>query len=83
MIDAFAGLYIWTGAVPEKGKLSDSNFWPSVGQALSYSLAAMTRQRWTLPPMQGMVQFLIVLEGILGPLQIALFALALRRKFMK
>jgi hypothetical protein len=52
-------------------------------EALIYSFGIMTRQRLADQPDPGLVQFLVILEGVLGPLQIALFALALRRKFMK
>ena len=35
------------------------------------------------PEEPGLFQFLVGLEGILGPLQIALLALAIRRKVMR
>jgi uncharacterized protein YjbI with pentapeptide repeats len=78
----FAGLYTLTG-LPQDKVVTWSNVVPSYWQSLVYSLGIMTRQRLTLQPETGLVQFLVILEGILGPLQIALFALAIRRKFIK
>ena len=64
-----------------------------VGQALLYSLAAMVRltgvpamaplTKPLQPSEPGLFQFLVTAEGILGPLQIALLALAVRRKVMR
>ena len=78
----FAGLYMWAD-FPQELDLTWSNFLPSLWQSTIYSLGVMTRQRLTIEPEPGLVQVLVVLEGVFGPLQIAVFALALRRKFMK
>jgi uncharacterized protein YjbI with pentapeptide repeats len=64
-----------------------------VGQAFLYSLAAMVRltgvpamaplTKLLQPSQPGLFQFLVTAEGILGPLQIALLALAVRRRVMR
>jgi uncharacterized protein YjbI with pentapeptide repeats len=64
-----------------------------VGQAALYSLATMVRltnvpamaEVTTLlqPSQPGLFQVLVTAEGILGPLQIALLALAVRRQVMR
>jgi hypothetical protein len=64
-----------------------------VGQAALYSLATMVRltnvpamaEVTTLlqPNNPGLFQILVTFEGILGPLQIALLALAIRRQVMR
>lgn len=49
-----------------------------------YSLLALARLNPEPRPQEpGMFQFLVGLEGLLGPLQIALLALAVRRKVMR
>ena len=53
-------------------------------QAAVYSLLALTRLSPEPKPEEpGTFQFFVGLEGILGPLQIALLALAIRRKVMR
>jgi len=53
-------------------------------QAAVYSLLAMARLNpEPSPDGPGLFQFLVGLEGILGPLQIALLALAVRRQVMR
>ena len=64
-----------------------------VGHAFLYSLAAMVRltgvpamaplTKLLQPSEPGLFQLLVTAEGILGPLQIALLALAVRRKVMR
>lgn len=55
-------------------------FW----EATVYSGGAMTRQNAAIAPSEPvLLRSLVFLEGVLGPLQIALFALAVRRKFMR
>jgi uncharacterized protein YjbI with pentapeptide repeats len=64
-----------------------------IGQAFLYSLAAMVRltgvpamaplTKQLQPSEPGLFQVLVTFEGILGPLQIALLALAIRRKVMR
>jgi hypothetical protein len=53
-------------------------------KSLVYSLAAMARLNpQPKPDAPGLFQFLVTAEGILGPLQIALLALAVRRRVMR
>jgi hypothetical protein len=64
-----------------------------VGQAFLYSLAAMVRltgvpamaplTKLLQPSEPGMFQLLVTAEGILGPLQIALLALTVRRRVIR
>ena len=56
---------------------------PSFGQNFVYSLAVITRQNKELNNVTEGAHFFIVFEGIIGPLLIALLALALRRKVMR
>jgi uncharacterized protein YjbI with pentapeptide repeats len=64
-----------------------TNFGQGVGyrwQTAVYSLLALVRLNPEPRPEEpGVFQFLVGLEGILGPLQIALLALAVRRKVMR
>src|SRR5829696_2200397 len=54
-----------------------------VGQAAIYSLGALVRLNpEPKPDDSNLFQSLVIVEGILGPLQIALLALAIRRKVM-
>jgi hypothetical protein len=49
-----------------------------------YRLGVMARLRpEPIPEAMGLFQILVTIEGILGPLQIALLALAIRRKVMR
>ena len=66
---------------------SASDVWQGIDygrQAVVYSLSALARLN---PRPQSAelnwFQTLVTVEGILGPLQIALFALAVRRKVMR
>jgi hypothetical protein len=52
-------------------------------RALTYSLAVMSLQKPDPKPLTGTAQALVLLETILGPVQAALLALAIRRKFMR
>ena len=52
-------------------------------RALTYSLGVMSLQKPEPKPATGTAQTLVTLETILGPLQAALLALAIRRKFMR
>ena len=54
------------------------------GQATVYSLSALARLN-SRPPSEELDLFntLVIIEGIIGPLQIALFVLAVRRKVMR
>jgi hypothetical protein len=85
----FALFYLFLGFVPVE-ELSVSGVLGATWQSIVYSVAFMTRQNAALNLNAAvddygsvLLKFLIVLEGILGPLQIALLALALRRKFMR
>jgi hypothetical protein len=52
-------------------------------RALTYSLGVMSLQKPEPKPLTGTAQTLVLLETILGPVQAALLALAIRRKFMR
>lgn len=53
-------------------------------QALVCSLGAVARLNPEPRPTEpGLFQFLVIVAGLLGPLQIALLALAVRRKVMQ
>jgi hypothetical protein len=52
-------------------------------RALGYSLGVLTLQRPEPRPATNTAQGLVILETILGPVQGALLALAIRRKFMR
>jgi hypothetical protein len=75
---AFAVFYMLLGPTKDL-----QNFWT----ALVYSMGAMVRLNPNPRPDPatdpGLFQFLVIAEGILGPLQIALLALAIRRKVMR
>jgi len=74
MCAAFAVLYIMFGPP----KLQD------LAQAVVYSLGAAARLNPEPRPNEpGLFQFLVIAEGLLGPLQIGLLLLALRRKVMR
>lgn len=76
---AFTILYILVPSSPFSG-FSVSDF----GEAIVYSLGAMARLNpEPRPDAPGLFQFLVTVEGLLGPLQIALLALAIRRKVMR
>ena len=71
---AFAALYMVLGPP----KLQD------IGQAVVYSLGAVARLNPEPKPNEpGLFQFLVITEGLLGPLQIGLLLLAIRRKVMR
>ena len=77
----FALLYMQLPLLPEAS--SDSSFWTGFGRATLYSFGVITRQKVSPEPEVGWTQFFVLLEGILGPLQFGLMALALRRIFMR
>ena len=79
----FALLYLLVGYV-EVEELSLSGIWQAFSQAIVYSLGVMSRQAERLTNSEStLLRTLVFIEGIFGPLQVALFALALRRKFMR
>jgi uncharacterized protein YjbI with pentapeptide repeats len=82
----FAVLYMMVGH-PSLRVLPIAGIWQVVadaGRAVMYSLGVMARLRpEPIPEHMGVFQILVTIEGILGPLQIALLALAVRRKVMR
>lgn len=52
-------------------------------RSLTYSLGVMTLQKPEPRPATTTAQWFVILETVLGPLQAALLALAIRRKFMR
>ena len=83
----FAALYLLLAASSPFYVFDASDFREGVVravQALLYSLGALVRLNpRPLPEEPGWFQSLVIVEGILGPLQIALFAFAVRRRFMR
>jgi hypothetical protein len=75
---AFTILYILVPPSPFSG-FSVSHF----GEAVVYSLGAMARLNPEPRPGPGLFQFLVTIEGLLGPLQIGLLLLAIRRQVMR
>lgn len=69
----FALLYSWVGFTEQLG----------FPRAFSYSLAVMSLQKPEPRPLTNWAHTLVTLETILGPVQGALLALAIRRKFMR
>lgn len=87
----FALLYMLTGHIKMqelrglKGHLNLFNRSPQeFVDAFNYSLRVITLQKPDKPSISGyIIPALVTLETILGPLQTALLALAIRRKFMR
>ena len=75
---AFTILYIVIPSSPFWG-FSLSDF----GKATVYSLGAIARLNPEPKPPPGWFQFLVTFEGLLGPLQIGLLLLAIRRQVMR
>jgi len=67
-------------AEAQRDDVGQSLRWP---RALTYSLGVMTLQKPEPRPATNAAQSLVMLETILGPVQAALLALAIRRKFMR
>jgi hypothetical protein len=89
-----AALYTQVGFVRWEPRVSsEQEAWEArrdeVGQplrwqrALTYSLGVMTLQKPEPRPATDAAQAVVMLETILGPVQAALLALAIRRKFMR
>jgi hypothetical protein len=82
----FAVLYMLVGH-PSLRVLPIVGIWQALadaGQAVMYSFGVMARLRpEPIPKEMGPFQILVTVEGILGPIQIALLALAVRRKVMR
>jgi hypothetical protein len=83
----FAALYLLLADTAPFWVFSASDVWQGIDytrQALVYSLAALARLNPEPKPEElGWFQTLVTVEGILGPLQIALFLLAVRRRVMR
>ncbi len=80
---SFAGFYMLVGQV-EVHELSVVGVLQTLPDAVAYSQGVMSRQAARLPSYTPtLLQYLVFIEGILGPLQAALFALAMRRKFLR
>jgi hypothetical protein len=76
----FAGFY--TQAEFEySGNQSKAILQPS--QAMLYSLQVGALQNPSPQPITQLAQYLVLVETIIVPLQVALLALAIRRKFMR
>jgi hypothetical protein len=72
-----------TEASTELAKPDDIGAPLKYSRALTYSAAVMTLQKPEPKPATTTAQALVLLETILGPVQAALLALAIRRKFMR
>src|SRR5205085_6816448 len=90
----FAALYVrlgfpnWeTKAATEKAAVEaqckEPGKWSQLSCVLLYSAGVMTLQKPEPRPATNAAQSLVMLETILGPVQAALLALAIRRKFMR
>lgn len=83
-----AGFVRWEPRVSNEREAAEARR-DEVGQplrgrrALTYSLGVMTLQKPEPRPATDGTQALVTLETILGPVQAALLALAIRRKFMR
>jgi hypothetical protein len=83
MLIGFAALYMWVGPVGVQ-TLSLAGILQSAAESLVYSLSVTTRLSNNIPESASvLVRSLAIIEGVLGPLQIGLFLLALRRQFMR
>lgn len=63
-----------------QGKKSESLY---LDESLVYSLGVITLQKPEPKPADSLTKTFVILETVLGPLQVALLALAIRRKFMR
>jgi uncharacterized protein YjbI with pentapeptide repeats len=89
----FAYFYTQVGFTPENAKQTSESTGitqiDEVGKplrftpALTYSLGVMSLQKPEPHPLTGTAHILVTIETIFGPLQAALLALAIRRKFMR
>jgi hypothetical protein len=69
-----------TAAAEESKKQPESLFF---GEALAYSFAVVALQKPEPKPLGPFTYGLVLMETVLGPVQAALLALAIRRKFMR
>jgi uncharacterized protein YjbI with pentapeptide repeats len=86
----FAALYLGLGfpnwgtkTATEKPAVESQGKWSQVSGALLYSADVMMLQKPDPRPTAPIAQWLVRFETILGPVQAALLALAIRRKFMR
>ena len=80
MWSLFAFLYVWKGDFVDSDGV-EKEMRPA--QAMSYSLQVLTLQKPDLKPNDTTTTVLYAMETIWAPIQLALFALAIRRKFMR
>lgn len=78
----FATVYLITGHLNISDPKGSKEYAKAILGAFNYSLQVMTLQRAD-KPLGILTPILVSLETILGPLQAALLALAIRRKFMR
>jgi hypothetical protein len=90
ILTVFAGIYLGiglafdVGPVRVAGSPTIESIWNAIWQSLVYSLGVMTRQNAALKyETSVLLRTIVWAQGIVGPLQIALLALALRRRFMR
>ena len=87
-------LYTQVGFARWEPRLSNEGDWAAsrrdevgaplrLGRGITYSAAVMTFQRPEPKPVTTAAQAIVILETVLGPVQAALLALAVRRKFMR
>lgn len=79
----FAVIYALIGFPVDRCETLENCGQTLITQSIPYSLGNMTLQRPEPRPDVGLLQLLVFAQGVLGPLQAALFALALRRKYMR
>jgi hypothetical protein len=79
----FAALYVGLGLSNWRTNAERATGRPRWSAALLYSAGVMTLQKPEPRPATDAAQAVVMLETILGPVQAALLALAIRRKFMR
>ncbi len=72
--------YDWTGNPKD---LLNLQLWKDFTEALLYSFRASTFRAETGPGVSPGTAWVVTFASIFGPLQLALFALALRRRFRR
>lgn len=80
----FAGLYMLTGHIKPQASSGLKGYFNAAVRASNYSLQVITLQKPEPKAESGyLTPLLVTAETVLGPLQVALLALAIRRKFMR
>lgn len=84
----FAVLYTQVGFVRSPSLSSDVEYVADgeslkLDKAIGYSLGVIVLQRPDPKPLTSAANFAVLAETVLGPIQAALFALAVRRRFMR